>query len=55
MHELRFEIIPELSTVVAELVTGEVDLVRLPADLYDVVADHDGTNVVVQDSLVRAW
>jgi hypothetical protein len=30
VDELRFKIIPELSTAVAELVTGEVDMVRLP-------------------------
>jgi hypothetical protein len=54
VDELRFKIIPELSTAVAELMTGEVDMVRLTADLYDVVDENDGTNVVVQDSLVRA-
>ena len=54
VDELRFKIIPELSTAVSELITGEVDMVRLPADLYNVVDENDGTRVVVQDSLVRA-
>jgi peptide/nickel transport system substrate-binding protein len=54
VEELRFKIVPELSTAVAELLTGEVDMVRLTTDLVDVVEQNEGTRLVIQDSLVRA-
>jgi peptide/nickel transport system substrate-binding protein len=54
IDRLIFRFIPEMSTAVAELIDGSVDVVRLSADLADTVNAADGASVIVAPSLTRA-
>ncbi|WP_197030863.1 ABC transporter substrate-binding protein [Halomonas sp. BC04] len=54
IDELRILMIPEISTSVAELLTGNVDIVRLTADLVGPVESEENTEVIVAPSVVRA-
>jgi peptide/nickel transport system substrate-binding protein len=54
VDRLVFRFIPEMSTAVSELLDGTVDIVRLSADLAQVVDEADGAHVIIAPSLTRA-
>ena len=53
-ERLVFRVIPEPATMLAELLTGAVDIGPISADNVDDVRAADGVDVVIGDSLVRA-
>lgn len=53
IEQLVFRNIPEESTALAELIDGEVDLVRLRPDLVETAENAEGVNTIVAPSLVR--
>jgi peptide/nickel transport system substrate-binding protein len=54
VDRLVIRFIPEISTAVAELIDGNVDIARITADLADTVEATDGVSVVVAPSHTRA-
>ena len=53
IEQLVFRNIPEESTALAELIDGEVDLVRLRPDLVETAENAEGVTTIVAPSLVR--
>lgn len=53
-ERLIIRIIPEPSTMVAELMTGAVDIAPISVDVIDDVDAQEGVGVAVGDSLMRA-
>lgn len=51
---LVIRVIPEPSTMLAEVMTGNVDIAPITPDVVDQVEAHEGVRVIVGDSLVRA-
>lgn len=51
---LVIRIIPEPSTMFAEVMTGNIDIAPINPDLVEQARAQDGVNVIVADSLVRA-
>lgn len=53
-ERLVIRIIPEPSTMFAEVMTGNIDIAPINPDLVDEVRAQDGVGVIIGDSLVRA-